>query len=130
MVSKSRGVESGVIPEDVIRSIKTLEPLGAGYKDIDVESGKMVVKELDEGQGVVLAEVQAEDGKIVEETLVARRGWTRELVRAALENMLLCDGSIYRTGAMKRFIGSHQLCSGIDLLLLSRSLASVRSNLS
>ena len=37
MVSKLRGVESGVITEeDVVQSIKTLQPLGAGYEVIDV----------------------------------------------------------------------------------------------
>ena len=97
MVSKLRGVGSGIITEeDVIRSIKTLEPLGAGYEVIDVENGKKmvrsVVKELDEDQAVVLAEAQAEEGRIVEETLVTGRDWTRERVRAALENMLLRDG--------------------------------------
>ncbi|KIM66375.1 hypothetical protein SCLCIDRAFT_110373 [Scleroderma citrinum Foug A] len=97
-VSKLRGVsESGVITEeDVIRSIKTLKPLGAGYEVIDVENGKKmvrnVVKELDEDQAVVLAEAQAENGRIVEETLVIRRGWTHERARTALDNMLLRDG--------------------------------------
>ena len=72
-----------------------LKPLGAGYEVINVENGKMVciiVKELDEDQAVVLAESRAEDGRIVEETLVIRRGWTREWARTALENMLLRDG--------------------------------------
>ena len=72
-----------------------LKPLGAGYKVINVKNGKMVcnvVKELDKDQAVVLAEPWAEDRRIVEETLVICRGWTREWARTALENMLLCDG--------------------------------------
>lgn len=97
MVSKLRGVESGVITEeDVIQSIKTLQPLGAGYEVIDVGEGRKmvrsVVKELDEDQGVVLAEAQVEGGRIVEDILVSRRGWTHERAKAALENMLLRDG--------------------------------------
>lgn len=97
MVSKLRGVESGVITEeDVIRSIKTLQPLGAGYEVIDVGNGKKmvrnVVKELDEDQAVVLAEAQMAGGRITEEILTTRRGWTYERARAALENMLLRDG--------------------------------------
>lgn len=96
MVSKLRGVESGVITEeDVIQSIKTLQPLGAGYEVIDVGGRKMVrsvVKELDEDQGVILAEAQVEGGRIVEEILVTRRGWTQERAKAALEIMLLRDG--------------------------------------
>ncbi|KAI6013940.1 hypothetical protein PISMIDRAFT_682557 [Pisolithus microcarpus 441] len=97
MVSKLRGVENGVVTEeDVVRSIKTLQPLGAGYEVIDVGNGKKmvrsVVKELDEDQATVLAEAQMEGGRVVEETLVTRAGWTRERARAALENMLLRDG--------------------------------------
>ncbi|KIJ65125.1 hypothetical protein HYDPIDRAFT_88919 [Hydnomerulius pinastri MD-312] len=97
MVSKLRGVESGVITEeDVIRSIKLLQPLGAGYEVIDVAGGKKMVrsvmKELDEDQGIILAEAQAEGGRIVEEILMTRRGWTYERARAALDNMLLRDG--------------------------------------
>ena len=96
MVSVLRGVESGVITEeDVMQSIKTLRPLGAGYEVIDVGGRKMVrsvVKELDEDQSVILAEARVEGGRIVEEILVARRGWTRERATAALENMLLRDG--------------------------------------
>ncbi|KAG9318938.1 EAP30/Vps36 family-domain-containing protein [Chiua virens] len=97
MVSQLRGVESGVITEeDVVQSIKTLQPLGAGYEVIDVGEGRKmvrnVVKELDEDQGVILAEAQVEGGRIVEEILVTRRGWTYERARAALENMLLRDG--------------------------------------
>lgn len=96
MVGKLRGVESGVITEeDVVQSIKTLEPLGAGYEVIDVGGKKMVrsvVKELDEDQGVILAEAQAEGGRVVEDILVNRRGWTYERARTALENMLLRDG--------------------------------------
>ncbi|KIK20754.1 hypothetical protein PISMIDRAFT_24084 [Pisolithus microcarpus 441] len=97
MVSKLRGVENGVVTEeDVVRSIKTLQPLGAGYEVIDVGNGKKmvrsVVKELDEDQATVLAEAQTEGGRVVEETLVTRAGWTRERARAALENMLLRDG--------------------------------------
>ena len=97
MVSKLRGVESGEITEeDVVQSIKTLQPLGAGYEVIEVGGGRKmvrsVVKELDEDQGVILAEAQAEGGRIVEENLVNRRGWTYERARAALENMLVRDG--------------------------------------
>ncbi|OJA19920.1 hypothetical protein AZE42_03757 [Rhizopogon vesiculosus] len=96
-VSRLRDVESGVITEeDVIRSIRTLQPLGAGYEVLDVGGGKKmvrsVVKELDADQAVVLAEAQLVGGRIVEEILENRRGWTKDRARAALENMLLRDG--------------------------------------
>ena len=97
LVSKLRGVGGDVITEDdVMRSIKTLKPLNAGYEVIDVGGGKKmvrsVVKELDEDQAVVLGIAQDEGGRVSEEILIARRGWTPERARAALENMLLRDG--------------------------------------
>ncbi|KAL4246670.1 Vacuolar-sorting protein SNF8 [Abortiporus biennis] len=97
LVSKLRGVSGGAITEDdVMRSIKTLKPLGAGYEVIDVGAGKKmvrsVVKELDEDQAVVLAIAQEEGGRVSEEMLIARRGWTPQRASAALENMLVRDG--------------------------------------
>ncbi|PCH35145.1 winged helix DNA-binding domain-containing protein [Wolfiporia cocos MD-104 SS10] len=96
LVSKLRGVSGGAITEDdLIRSIKTLKPLGAGYEVIDVGGKKMVrsvPKELDADQAVVLAVAQDEGGRVSDELLVKRRGWTHERARAALENMLLRDG--------------------------------------
>ncbi|KAJ7285608.1 EAP30/Vps36 family-domain-containing protein [Mycena rebaudengoi] len=97
LVSKLRGVSGGEITEDdVARSIKTLQPLGVGYQVIVLTDGRKmvrsVVKELDEDQAVVLAIAQQEGGRIVEDILVQRNGWTRGRARAALENMLLRDG--------------------------------------
>ncbi|GLB35300.1 putative winged helix DNA-binding domain-containing protein [Lyophyllum shimeji] len=96
LVSKLRGVTGGgITEEDVVRSIKTLEPLGAGYQVVEIGSRKMVrsvVKELDEDQSVVLAIAQSEGGRIVEDILIHRTGWTRERARAALENMVHRDG--------------------------------------
>lgn len=96
LVSKLRGVGSGVITEDdVVRSIKTLQPLGAGYQVVEIGGQKMVrsvVKELDEDQNVVLAIAQEEGGRVVEDLVIRRKGWTRDRTRAALENMLLRDG--------------------------------------
>jgi ESCRT-II complex subunit VPS22 len=97
LVSKLRGVSGGVVTEeDVMRSIKTLKPLGAGYEVIEMDGGKKmvrsVVKQLDQDQTVVLALAQEEGGRIDKDMLVQRRGWTEERARAALENMLLRDG--------------------------------------
>ncbi|KAJ7109146.1 EAP30/Vps36 family-domain-containing protein [Mycena epipterygia] len=97
LVSKLRGVSGGEITEDdIVRSIKTLQPLGVGYQVVSVADGRKmvrsVVKELDEDQAVVLALAQQEGGRIVEDILVNRKGWTRGRARAALENMLLRDG--------------------------------------
>lgn len=98
ILSKLRGVSEGegvITEDDVTRSIKTLQPLGAGYQVVEIGGRRMVrsvVKELDEDQAVVLAIAQEEGGKIVEDVLVVRRGWTRDRARTALDNMLLRDG--------------------------------------
>ena len=97
IVSKLRGVEADVITEeDVIRSIKTLKPLGAGYEVIDVGGGRKMVrsvpKELDADQAVVLAIAQEDGGRVSEQTLISRKGWTQARAKAVLENMLLRDG--------------------------------------
>ncbi|KAG6829846.1 hypothetical protein H0H92_003289 [Tricholoma furcatifolium] len=96
LVTKLRGVQGGEITEDdVIQSIKTLEPLGAGYQVVNIGGKKMVrsvVKELDEDQSVVLAIAQTQGGRVVEDTLVRQKGWARERARAALENMVHRDG--------------------------------------
>ena len=95
MVSKLRGVNSGEITEDdIVRSIKTLQPLGGGYRVVEIGGEKMVrsvVKELDDDQATILAIAQETNGRVVESMLVQRKGWTRDRARAALENMLLRD---------------------------------------
>ncbi|TDL25345.1 winged helix DNA-binding domain-containing protein [Rickenella mellea] len=96
MLSKLRGVSGGAVSEeDVVRSIKTLQPLGAGYEVLDVGGRKMVrsvTKELDQDQAVVLSLARDEGGRVVEDLLVQKAGWTRERARTALDNMLLRDG--------------------------------------
>jgi ESCRT-II complex subunit VPS22 len=97
LLGKLRGVHGGAITEeDVVRSINTLKPLGAGYEVMDLGGGSKMVrsvpKELDEDQAVVLSVAQDEGGLVVEEILVQRRRWTIERARTALENMLLRDG--------------------------------------
>ncbi|KAI3610804.1 vacuolar-sorting protein snf8 [Moniliophthora roreri] len=91
-----RGVDGGdITEEDIIRSIKTLEPLSAGYQVVDVSGRKMVrsvVKELDQDQVSVLAVARQTGGRVVEDMLVRQHGWSRERAYAALENMLLRDG--------------------------------------
>ncbi|THV01008.1 winged helix DNA-binding domain-containing protein [Dendrothele bispora CBS 962.96] len=84
-----------ITEEDIVRSIKTLEPLGAGYQVVDIGGRKFVrsvVKELDQDQAAILALARAQSGRVMEEDLVSQHGWTRERARVALENMLLRDG--------------------------------------
>ncbi|KZT18669.1 winged helix DNA-binding domain-containing protein [Neolentinus lepideus HHB14362 ss-1] len=97
LVSRLRGVNSGEITEeDIVRSIKTLEPLGAGYQVVDVGAGRKmvrsVVKELDDDQMIVITVAQDSRGRVDVDGLVQKRGWSVERARAALENMLLRDG--------------------------------------
>ncbi|KAH9917156.1 EAP30/Vps36 family-domain-containing protein [Epithele typhae] len=96
IVSRLRGGKDVVTEEDVVRSIRTLRPLGAGYEVIEVGGGRRMVRsvprELDADQAVVLAVAQEAGGRVSEAGLVARKGWTTERARAALENMLLRDG--------------------------------------
>ncbi|KAF9533432.1 EAP30/Vps36 family-domain-containing protein [Crepidotus variabilis] len=96
MVSKLRGVSGGIITEeDVVRSIKTLQPLGTGYRVVEIGGSKMVrsvPKELDEDQAAILAVAREEGGRVIEDHLIQKKGWIRERARAALENMLLGDG--------------------------------------
>lgn len=96
LITKLRGVDHGAVTEDdVARSISTLRPLKAGYQVTVVGGRKMVrsvVKELDEDQTAILILAQEEGGRVVEDMLVQRRGWTRERAHAAMDNMLLRDG--------------------------------------
>ena len=97
LLTKLRGGAEDVTEEDVVRSIKTLKPLGAGYEIVQVGETKMVrsvVKELDRDGATVLGLAQEADvgGRVTEELLVKRRGWEYARSQAALENMLLRDG--------------------------------------
>ncbi|KAF8510566.1 EAP30/Vps36 family-domain-containing protein [Hysterangium stoloniferum] len=97
LLTRLRGGGEEVTEEDVVRSIKTLTPLGAGYEVVEVSGIKMVrsvVKELDSDGAVVLGLAQEADvgGRVTEESLVRRKGWEYGRARAALENMLLRDG--------------------------------------
>ncbi|KAF8911949.1 EAP30/Vps36 family-domain-containing protein [Gymnopilus junonius] len=96
LVSRLRGMaDGGITEEDVIRSIKTLQPLGAGYQVVEIDGVKMVrsvVKALDEDQTVILGTAREQGGRVIEDDLILQNAWTRERARAALENMLLRDG--------------------------------------
>jgi len=95
---KLRRTSSGsttVNEEDVVRAIKTLKPLGAGYEVLTVGTRKMVrsvPRELDGDQAAVLSLARETGGRLVERTLAERSGWTRERAHVALENMALRDG--------------------------------------
>jgi len=98
------GAGAGAITEeDVVRSIQALKPLGAGYEVLAFGGGgdggrkvvRSVPKELDADQMVVLAAAAEQSGRVDEELLVRRNGWTAERARASLQNMLLRDGTCW-----------------------------------
>lgn len=94
LLGKLRG-SARITEEDVVRSIKTLKPLGAGYEVLDIGGRRMVrsvTKELDADQGVVLSVARGTGGRITERMLAEKTGWTQDRARAALDNMLLRDG--------------------------------------
>lgn len=108
--SSSQGSDAAAVAaiaeEDVVRAIRTLKPLGAGYEVLQVPSSSVsspgrrtlvrsVPRELDADQGIVLGIAASSEpiaGRVTESGLVRRTGWTRERARAALENMLVRDG--------------------------------------
>lgn len=101
LLSKLRGVDNDtskagkITEEDVIRSIRTLEPLGAGYRVIRVGDKSMVcssVKELDNDQTIILALAHKCGGRFDERLLVSETQWTTERARNATRNMLERDG--------------------------------------
>lgn len=96
LLEKLRNVAGGKITEeDVVRSIKTLKPLGAGYEVLTVGGRKMVrtvPKEFDSDQMAVLSLSRTTGGRITEDLLVDQLAWNRDRVRVALDNMLLRDG--------------------------------------
>ncbi|KAF9078112.1 vacuolar-sorting protein SNF8 [Rhodocollybia butyracea] len=106
LVRKLRGIPEGqegqkantITEEDIIRSVKTLGPLGAGYQIIDIGDGRKMVrsvpKELDSDQAVILslARQPGKYGRITQNELVEEKGWTTGRARGALDNMLLRDG--------------------------------------
>ncbi|THH06877.1 hypothetical protein EW145_g3777 [Phellinidium pouzarii] len=94
LLGRLRG-SAKVTEEDVVRSIKTLKPLGAGYEVIDIGGRRMVrsvTKELDADQSVVFAVARDAGGRVTENVLIEKTQWTRDRARAALENMLIRDG--------------------------------------
>jgi ESCRT-II complex subunit VPS22 len=84
-----------VTEDDVLRSIKTLSPLGAGYEVVQIGSRKMVrsvVKELDTDQAKIIEIATSTGGKVWAELVTSLTEWPEERAVAALENMLMRDG--------------------------------------
>ncbi|KIM27596.1 hypothetical protein M408DRAFT_330027 [Serendipita vermifera MAFF 305830] len=84
-----------ITEDDVLRSIKTLKPLGAGYEVVNIGSRRMVrsvVKELDMDQATILDIAASIGGKVWPDLVAGAANWPVERAVAALDNMLLRDG--------------------------------------
>ncbi|KZV92665.1 winged helix DNA-binding domain-containing protein [Exidia glandulosa HHB12029] len=87
--------EGGVNEDDVVRAIRSLKPLGAGYEVVtvgDTRFVRSVPRELDVDQTALLGLAKRNGGVLDEDSVVQTLGWTNERARAGLENMLLRDG--------------------------------------
>ena len=95
---KEDSTPGAVTEEDVLRSIRTLKPLGAGYEVVHIGNRKMIrsiVKELDVDQARVLEIAESVGGRVWPQLVADAAGWPVDRAVAALENMLLRDGSCW-----------------------------------
>jgi len=100
LLRKLRGLEgeSKIGEEDVIRSIRVLEPLGSGYRVVDLGPGRKAIrsvpKELDSDQGsiILLASHPCQGGSLTPQDLMTYYGWTETRTLAALDNACKKDG--------------------------------------
>ncbi|KAJ3926171.1 MAG: EAP30/Vps36 family-domain-containing protein [Lentinula lateritia] len=93
---------SPITEPDILRSVKTLHPLSAGYTVLTLSDGRKYVrsvpKELDQDQALILAFARGSGSTSTSDDSVSTTlpstslVWTRARATAALENMLLRDG--------------------------------------
>ncbi|RIA98538.1 vacuolar-sorting protein SNF8 [Glomus cerebriforme] len=79
--------------DDIIRSIKTLKPLGNGFEILQIGDRKMVrsvPRELNKDQTDILVLAQ-ERGYVTKELLSAEFGWGNERINDAIDSLLI-DG--------------------------------------
>lgn len=79
-----------VTEDDVVRAIKTLKPLGAGYEVLSIGGRRMVRsvnRELDTDQGKVIEVAREAGGKVWVDLLMTLTGWAEERAAGVLERM-------------------------------------------
>ncbi|KAF9938690.1 Vacuolar protein sorting-associated protein SNF8 [Modicella reniformis] len=77
--------------DDVLRSIKTLAPLGSGFQVLQIGDKKMVSsvpRELNRDQSVILALVQNTNGHVNANLISERLGWESGRIETALNTLL------------------------------------------
>ncbi|KAG9065782.1 ESCRT-II subunit protein snf8 [Linnemannia hyalina] len=85
----SNGME--VTEDDVLRSIKTLAPLGSGFQVLQIGEKKMVSsvpRELNRDQSIVLGLVQKTNGHVNINVVGERLGWESGRAKTALDTLL------------------------------------------
>ena len=113
MRGEGRGNEADITEEDVERSIRTLEPLGSGYKIIKLNTKtfiQSVPREFSQDQAILLKKATEKNGKINIEMVSGTAGWTMERFENIV-NSLLAEGLIWvdsktRTGQNDYWISS------------------------
>ncbi|KAG0251091.1 Vacuolar protein sorting-associated protein SNF8 [Actinomortierella ambigua] len=97
--SKTKDTNMEITEDDLLRSIKTLAPLGNGFQVIEIGGKKMVSsvpRELNRDQSLILALIQVGDtnGHVNVQDVCQRLGWEQGRSVRAL-NTLLDDGLMW-----------------------------------
>ncbi|KAG0200405.1 hypothetical protein BGX28_006527 [Mortierella sp. GBA30] len=80
-----------ITEDDMLRSIKTLAPLGSGFQVLQIGDKKMVSsvpRELNKDQSVILGLVQKTNGHVNANLVVERLGWEVGRTKTALDTLL------------------------------------------
>ncbi|KAF9576774.1 hypothetical protein EC968_003281 [Mortierella alpina] len=80
-----------ITEDDVLRSIKTLAPLGSGFQVLQIGDKKMVSsvpRELNKDQSIILGLVQNTNGHVNANVVAERLGWETGRIKAALDTLL------------------------------------------
>ncbi|KAF9216850.1 ESCRT-II subunit protein snf8 [Podila verticillata] len=86
---KETGME--VTEDDVLRSIKTLAPLGSGFQVFEIGNKKMVSsvpRELNKDQSIILGLVQQTNGHVNATVIGNKLGWEGGRIKTALDTLL------------------------------------------
>ncbi|KAG0328231.1 Vacuolar protein sorting-associated protein SNF8 [Podila humilis] len=89
--SLSKDMSMEVTEDDVLRSIKTLAPLGSGFQVLEIGNKKMVSsvpRELNKDQSIILGLVQQTNGHVNAMVIGNRLGWENGRIKTALDTLL------------------------------------------
>ncbi|KAF8937873.1 vacuolar-sorting protein SNF8-like protein [Dissophora ornata] len=89
--NKDKDTSMEITEDDMLRSIKTLAPLGSGFQVLQIGDKKMVSsvpRELNRDQSVILALVQDTNGHVNKDLVQERLGWEGGRIKTALDTLL------------------------------------------